>query len=104
MFLWIDSVDPEDLLEIASRFSHRDVYADARKRLPKALGLSLTEDDCQQQQRKLGLRGMFLLMFLQWEKNRAVGPPADTELALILKNLGFDDLILSCEEEDVDTL
>ena len=102
--MWIDSVDPEDLLEIASRFSHRDVYVDVRRRLPQALGLSLTEDECQQQQRKLGVRGMFLSMFLLWEKNRDVGPSADTELALILKKLGFDDLILSCEEEDVDTL
>ena len=91
VFLWIDSVDPEVLLEIASGLSRRDVYVDVLKRLPKALKLELSEDECQEQQRKLGLRGMFLSMFLLWEKKREVGPPADSELTEILKQLGFNE-------------
>ena len=99
MFLYTDSVDPEILLEIASQLSHPKMSADALKRLPQALGLSLTEEECQQQQRKLGLRGMFLFMFLLWENKRDFGGSADSELALILKQLGYGDLALYCEED-----
>ena len=104
IFLCIDSVDPEILLEIATQLSLPDRRHDALKRLPQALGLSLTEEECQQQQQKQGLRGLFLLMFLQWQGKRDLGVPADSELALILKQLGYDDLALSCEEDYLDIL
>ena len=72
MLFCIDAVGPEILLEIATQLSHPDVSDDAVKRLPQALGLSLGEEEWQEKKRKLGLRGMFLLMFLLWEEKKSL--------------------------------
>lgn len=98
MFLYIDSVNPEVLLKIASKLSKPSRKVHALKHLPQALGLA--EQDRSLQQWKLGLRGTFLLMFLLWEENRDLGKSANYELALVLKGLGYDDLAQICEQED----